>query len=85
MKQENLSPLAVLSFKKVFGEHPPLIIHFINAVLQLETPVANIEYLQMQYTEKSKASQHEDFQLLCIDEKGDSLVVKVQILKQENS
>jgi len=84
MKQENLSPLANLSFKKVFGEHPPLLIHFINAVLQLEQPVMNIEYLQLQYTAKSQANQHEDLQLLCIDEKGDSLVVKVQILKEEH-
>lgn len=84
MQQENLSPLANLSFKKVFGEHPPLLIHFINAALQLEHPVSNIEYLQPQYTAKSQFNRQEDLQLLCTDERGSSLVVKVQILKQEH-
>jgi hypothetical protein len=83
MKQENLSPLAYLSFKKVFGEHPPLLINFVNSVLQLENPVIKIEYLQLEYTAESPANNNKDIQLLCKDEARDSLVVKVQILKDE--
>ena len=83
MKQENLSPLADLSFKKVFGEHPPLLINFINSVLQLENPVTKIEYLQLEYTAESPANNNKDIQLLCKDKARNSLVVKVQILKDE--
>ena len=33
-----LSPKADLTFKKVFGEHPDLIISFLNALLPFDGP-----------------------------------------------
>lgn len=43
-----LSPMADLTFKKVFGKHPDIIISFLNALLPFETPeeeIKEIEYL----------------------------------------
>ena len=43
-----LSPMTDLTFKKVFGEHPDIIISFLNALLPFETSeeeIKEIEYL----------------------------------------
>ena len=42
-----LDPKADLTFKKVFGEHPDLVISLLNALLPLETDeeVMEIDYL----------------------------------------
>ena len=38
-----LDPKADLTFKKVFGEHPDLVISLLNALLPYETPEAEIQ------------------------------------------
>ena len=43
-----LDPKADLTFKKVFGEHPDLVISLLNALLPFDSPeeeVRSIEYL----------------------------------------
>lgn len=42
-----LDPKADLSFKRVFGEHPDLVMSFLNALLPLtpEQEITDIEYL----------------------------------------
>jgi predicted transposase/invertase (TIGR01784 family) len=45
MKRRELSPLADPVFKRVFGEEKEILMELINAVMQLEHPVMNIEYL----------------------------------------
>ena len=43
-----LNPKADLTFKKVFGEHPDLVISFLNALLPFEHPdeeIRQVEYL----------------------------------------
>ena len=43
-----LDPKADLTFKKVFGEHPDLVISLLNALLPFDEPeeeIAEIEYL----------------------------------------
>ena len=37
-----LNPMADLTFKKVFGEHPDLVTSFLNALLPFETPEEEI-------------------------------------------
>ena len=38
-----LDPKADLTFKKVFGEHPDLVISLLNALLPFETPEEEIQ------------------------------------------
>jgi hypothetical protein len=45
MKKRELSPLADPVFKRVFGEEKEILMELINAVMQLEHLVVNIEYL----------------------------------------
>jgi PD-(D/E)XK nuclease family transposase len=41
-----LSPLADPIFKRIFGEEKDILISLINAIIKLEDPVVEIEYLQ---------------------------------------
>lgn len=52
-----LDPKADLTFKRVFGEHPDLVISFLNALLPLHPgqEVREIEYLP---TEPAAQKQH---------------------------
>jgi len=45
MEGRQLNPLIDPVFKRIFGEEKEIIIEIINAVIQLEHPVVNIEYL----------------------------------------
>ena len=42
-----LDPKADLTFKKIFGEHPDLVISFLNALLPLDedSQIESVEYL----------------------------------------
>jgi hypothetical protein len=41
-----LSPLADPIFKRIFGEEKDILISLINAIIELDDPVIEIEYLQ---------------------------------------
>ena len=40
-----LDPKNDLTFKKVFGQHPHLLISFLNALLPLDAVILSVEYL----------------------------------------
>ena len=56
-----LDPKADLTFKKVFGEHPDLIISFLNALLPFETPeeeITEVEYLPEELVPDNPMKKH---------------------------
>ena len=50
MKGKYLDPKADLTFKKVFGEHPDLVMSLLNALLPLDEgkQIEHVEYLSPQ-------------------------------------
>ena len=41
----DLDPKNDLTLKKVFGQHPHLLISFLNALLPLDFPILSVEHL----------------------------------------
>ena len=41
----DLDPKNDLTLKKVFGQHPHLLISFLNALLPLDSPILSVEHL----------------------------------------
>lgn len=77
-----LDPKNDLTFKKVFGEHPHLLISFLNALLPLEVgaEIAEIEYLPAQLTPRSPLMKNSIVDVRCTDKKGRQFIVEMQML-----
>ena len=66
-----LDPRADLTFKKVFGEHPDLMISFLNAMLPLrdDEPVESIEYLSPEMIPPTPTNKFSIVDVRCRDRK----------------
>jgi predicted transposase/invertase (TIGR01784 family) len=76
-----LDPKADVVFKKVFGEHPHLLISFLNAVLPLpeERKIATLEYLNAENTPIIPALKRTIADVRCTDNEGRVFIVEMQI------
>lgn len=56
-----LNPKADLTFKRVFGEHPDLVMSFLNALLPLqpEESITDIEYLPSEMVPENPFAQEQ--------------------------
>ena len=73
-----LDPKADLTFKKVFGEHPDLVISLLNALLPLDKPeeeVQSIEYLPAEPLRKNSIVD-----VRCKDARGRQFIVEMQMV-----
>ena len=78
-----LSPKADLTFKKVFGEHPDLIISFLNALLPFEKPeeeITQVEYLNPEMVPENPLRKNSIVDVRCKDQSGRQFIVEMQMM-----
>ena len=79
-----LNPKADLTFKKVFGEHPDLVMSFLNALLPFETPDEEItevvEYLNPELVPFNPFHKDSIVDVRCKDKQGRQFLVEMQMV-----
>ena len=78
-----LNPKADLTFKKVFGEHPDLIISFLNALLPFEKPeeeITWVEYLNPELVPFNPLRKDSIVDVRCKDRLGRQFIVEMQMM-----
>ena len=77
-----LDPRADLTFKKVFGEHPDLMISFLNAMLPLKDDelVESIEYLTPEMIPPTPTNKYSIVDVRCKDRKDRCFIVEMQMV-----
>jgi predicted transposase/invertase (TIGR01784 family) len=75
-----LDPKADVTFKKVFGEHPHLLKHFLNAVLPLqEREIVELIYLPSESAPRIPGMKRTIADVRCTDNEGRIFIVEMQI------
>ena len=77
-----LDPKNDLTFKRIFGEHPNLLISFLNALLPLEDDalIESIEYLSPELVPDIPLFKDSMVDVRCYDKKGRHFIVEMQML-----
>lgn len=77
-----LDPKADLTFKRVFGEHPDLVMSFLNALLPLETgqEIDSIEYLPVELVPDNPLRKNSIVDVRCRDKQGRLFLVEMQMI-----
>ena len=75
-----LDPKNDLTFKKVFGQHPNLLISFLNALLPLESLIETVEYLPHELVPEIPLLKHSIVDVRCTDQAGRQFIVEMQML-----
>lgn len=77
-----LNPKADLTFKRVFGEHPDLVMSFLNALLPLqpEEDITEIEYLPSGMVPENPLRKNSIVDVRCKDNKGRYFIVEMQMI-----
>lgn len=76
-----LDPKADVVFKKVFADHPHLLISFLNSILPLpsDRPILSIEYLPAEQVPEIPAFKRTIVDVKCKDTQGRVFIVEMQI------
>lgn len=77
-----LNPKADLTFKRVFGEHPDLVMSLLNALLPLKNgeEITEIEYLTSEMVPENPLRKYSIIDVRCKDKKGRQFLVEMQML-----
>ena len=78
-----LDPKADLTFKKVFGEHPDLVISLLNALLPFETSedeIKEVEYLPAELVPETPLRKNSIVDVRCRDGLGRQFIVEMQMV-----
>lgn len=78
-----LNPKADLTFKKVFGEHPDLVISFLNALLPFKTAdeeITWVEYLTPELVPMTPLHKDSIVDVRCRDREGRQFIVEMQMM-----
>ena len=77
-----LNPKADLTFKRVFGEHPDLVMSFLNSLLPLqrEEYITDIEYLPSEMVPDNPLRKNSIVDVRCKDNKGRHFIVEMQMI-----
>ncbi|MDL2247952.1 Rpn family recombination-promoting nuclease/putative transposase, partial [Bacteroides sp. OttesenSCG-928-J23] len=77
-----LDPKADLTFKRVFGEHPDLVMSLLNALLPLEEDeeITDIEYLPLELVPNNPLKKNSIVDVRCKDKKGRQFIVEMQMI-----
>ena len=75
-----LDPKNDLTFKRVFGEHPKLLISFLNAIMPLERGryIEEIQYLSGEQVPFSKGKKNSIVDVKCVDNGKNQFIVEMQ-------
>lgn len=76
-----LDPKAVLTFKKIFGNHPKRLISLLNALLPLseEEQIHEIKYLPTELVPENNSYRYAITNILCTDAKSNKFCVVIRI------
>lgn len=76
-----LNPKADVVFKKIFGEHPNLLISFLNALLPLpsDSPIVSLTYLPNEQVPIIPEFKHTIADVKCTDAHGRVFIVEMQM------
>lgn len=77
-----LNPKADLTFKRVFGEHPDLVMSLLNALLPLKSgeEITEIEYLPAEMVPDNPLRKNSIVDVRCKDTKGRQFIVEMQMI-----
>ena len=77
-----LDPKADLTFKRVFGEHPDLVMSLLNALLPLDPgqEVTEIEYLPVELVPDNPLRKNSIVDVRCRDKQGRVFLVEMQMI-----
>ena len=77
-----LDPKADLTFKRVFGEHPDLVISFLNAMLPFDKDeeIKEIKYLPTELVPHNPLRKDSIVDVRCIDARGRQFLVEMQMI-----
>jgi predicted transposase/invertase (TIGR01784 family) len=75
-----LDPKNDLTFRKVFGQHPHLLKSFLNALLPLDVPIRDLEYLPAELVPEIPLLKFSIVDVRCVDENGRQFIVEMQML-----
>ena len=78
-----LDPKADLTFKKVFGEHPDLVISFLNALLPFDSEdeeITWVEYLNPELVPATPLHKDSIVDVRCRDRLGRQFIVEMQMM-----
>ena len=77
-----LDPKADLTFKRVFGEHPDLVMSLLNALLPIseEEEITDIEYLPAEMVPDNPLRKNSIVDVRCKDKKGRQFIVEMQMI-----
>lgn len=77
-----LNPKADLTIKRVFGEHPDLVMNFLNALLPLtpEQEITEVEYLPAELVHDNPLRRFSIVDVRCTDKKGRKFIVEIQMI-----
>jgi predicted transposase/invertase (TIGR01784 family) len=81
-----LDPKNDLTFKRIFGEHPVLLIDFLNALIPLppERQIKEIEYLSHEQAPETPGKKNSFVDVKCKDKSGAIFIVEMQMLWTDN-
>ena len=74
-----LDPKNDLVFKRIFGEHPNLLISFLDAILPLEKEIVEVEYLSPEMVPDTPTKKNSIVDVRCIDSMGRAFIVEMQM------
>jgi predicted transposase/invertase (TIGR01784 family) len=76
-----LDPKADIVFKKIFGEHPHLLISFLNAVMPFsdEQRIVELSYLPTEQIPNIPVLKRTIADVRCVDKQGRTFIVEMQI------
>ena len=77
-----LNPRADLTFKRVFGEHPDLVMSLLNALLPLAAnqEITEIEYLPSEMVPENPLRKNSIVDVRCKDKQGRQFLVEMQMI-----
>ncbi|MDR3189065.1 MAG: Rpn family recombination-promoting nuclease/putative transposase [Prevotellaceae bacterium] len=76
-----LDPKNDLTFKRIFGEHPDLLISFLNALMPLapEQQIKSVKYLSPEQVPNNPAKKNSIVDVRCTDNFGRRFIVEMQM------
>jgi predicted transposase/invertase (TIGR01784 family) len=79
-----INPYTDFGFKKLFGEeaNKDLLIDFLNAVMPLESPIAELTFSKSEQLPDNPTDRKAVFDIACVGKNGESFTVEMQKAKQ---
>ena len=75
-----LDPKNDLVFKKIFGEHPHLLMSLLNELLPLDVPIKEVKYLPAEMVPRIPIFKNSIVDVRCYDENDRQFIVEMQML-----